>query len=107
MKRAYWVLIFVALLGASLALTGCSSRQTDDGKVDIQLAPPSVLPAHIQQAPTTVKEAYQFAVANQDLVSQFPCYCGCGSMGHESNLSCYVQQVQPDGGIIFDDHAFG
>jgi hypothetical protein len=54
-----------------------------------------------------VREAYQFAVANPDLMKQIPCYCGCGAMGHTSNYACYVKGVKPDGSVDFDDHALG
>ena len=28
-------------------------------------------------------------------------------MGHRSNLDCYVKQVNADGSIVFDEHAYG
>lgn len=28
-------------------------------------------------------------------------------MGHTSNLSCYIQDIAPDGAITFDNHANG
>ena len=66
-----------------------------------------MLPAEMQSAPTTVRESYQFAVANPDALKNVPCYCGCGAMGHTSNYSCYVKQVQNDGKVVFDSHALG
>jgi hypothetical protein len=87
-------------------LTACGAEDRGAGP-KLELAPVSVLPDRIRQAPPTVQEAYRFAVANQELVSQFPCYCGCVDAGHKSNLDCYIQEVQPDGSIIFDEHAFG
>ncbi len=49
-------------------------------------------------------EGYRFAVANQALVSQIPCYCGCanlsGGQSHKSLKNCYLKD---DG--AFDDHA--
>jgi hypothetical protein len=71
------------------------------------MAPESALPASVSRAPAQVKEAYRFAIANPELLSSFPCYCGCGAAGHTSNLQCYVKQVRPDGSIEFDNHAFG
>lgn len=61
----------------------------------------------MQNAPTRVREAYQFAVANPDALTNVPCYCGCGAMGHTSNYSCYVNEAKADGAIVFDDHALG
>ena len=99
------ILGFVLFLGTAVLLAGCESAQT--GEREIVLAPLSEMPADIQGAPTTVQEAYRFAVANPEVVSQFPCYCGCSEVGHMSNLDCYVQKTQADGTILFDNHAFG
>lgn len=74
---------------------------------DVELAPVSQLSAKVRSAPPIVQEAYRFAVANPEILSQYPCYCGCGNMGHESNLDCFVQEFKEDGSIVFDDHAFG
>ena len=60
----------------------------------------------VQQAPPTVQEAYRFAVANPEVTSQIPCYCGCGAMGHTSNYTCFVADDR-DGQITFDNHALG
>ena len=65
------------------------------------------MPAEVKTAPTTVQQAYQFAVANPDVMKQIPCYCGCGKMGHTSNYSCYVQSVDDKGAVTFDTHALG
>jgi len=96
--------ISIAVLGLALGIAAaCSGKD----KVEVALAPESVLPAGLQSAPSMVREAYRFAVANQDVLSTVACYCGCGAMGHHSNLDCYVQAAQPDGRITFDDHAVG
>jgi hypothetical protein len=100
-------LVKLFVFGAlAVGMTACGGGEQASGG-DLELAPVSVLPDRIRQAPPTVQEAYRFTVANQELVSQFPCYCGCVDAGHQSNLDCYIQDVQPDGSIIFDEHAFG
>ncbi len=101
MKR--WFLPMVLL--TALALSACSPASPPGAKVN--LAPISQLPTSAQKAPTRVREAYQFAVANPDLMKQIPCYCGCGAMGHTSNYACYVKDAKPDGSMVFDDHALG
>src|SRR5574341_130854 len=65
------------------------------------------LPAQVQSAPASVRTAYQFAAANPDVMQNIPCYCGCGSIGHTSNYSCYVSHAGPQGGLSFDNHALG
>ena len=61
----------------------------------------------MQDAPSTVRTAYQFAVANPDALENVPCYCGCGAIGHKSNLACYIKEFGSDGQPVFDDHAMG
>lgn len=73
----------------------------------VKLAPASALPREMQAAPAAVRTAYQFAVANPDALANVPCYCGCGAIGHKSNLACYVKEFGADGKPVFDDHALG
>lgn len=71
------------------------------------MAPMSGMPADVKSAPVTVKQAYQFAAANPDVLKKIPCYCGCGREGHTSNYSCYVKSVDAQGAITYDSHALG
>jgi hypothetical protein len=96
-RRRLITLIAVSAMLAT-ALPACSSQHT----TDLQMAPLEQMPAQVQSAPLTVQQAYQFASANPDLMQHIPCYCGCGSIGHTSNYSCYFDQ---DGN--FDSHALG
>jgi hypothetical protein len=102
-KRASLVLIVLLLGSGGLSACGASSTATH-----VNMAPASSLPQEMQLAPATVREAYQFAVANPDALSSVPCYCGCGSIGHTSNLSCFVKKFDGNGkAIAFDNHALG
>jgi hypothetical protein len=85
------------------ALPGCSRPRSGP----VALMPEDQLPEQVQSASAVVKEAYQFAAANPDVMKAIPCYCGCGSIGHTSNYSCYVAGEGPDGGLEFDNHAMG
>jgi hypothetical protein len=70
--------------------------------------PVSALPQEVQAAPASVRAAYQFAVTNPDALKNVPCYCGCGSIGHTSNLSCYIREFNKDGMVAaYDSHALG
>ena len=96
----------IAFAGALIfivSLSGCASSSQHA----YTLAPASELPAFVHDAPVSVQEAYQFAIANPHELENYPCYCGCGAMGHTSNLSCYIQDVGTDGAIVFDNHAAG
>jgi hypothetical protein len=65
------------------------------------LAPESVLPPNLRNAPPNVREAYRFAINNRELLRQIPCYCGCGDQ-HQSNAECYIREVRADGRIEYD-----
>jgi hypothetical protein len=100
--------ILILMLLSSSVLTACSGNSasaTNEG--DLAMAPMAGMPAEVKSAPTTVQQAYQFAVANPAVLKQIPCYCGCGKMGHTSNYSCYVQSVDEKGVVTFDNHALG
>lgn len=103
--------VFLLIVALTLILSACgnaTSPPSPSGGGEPKLAPESVLPDYIRDnAPPQVKEAYRFAVANPDVLKQYPCYCGCGSVGHMSNLDCYIKEVRSGGAVVFDDHAFG
>ena len=86
----------------SLLVAACSaqSQAYDMASID-------EMPSEVKAAPDIVSEAYRFAVANPDVLTQLPCYCGCGSMGHTTNYSCYVAGENTDGSLSFDNHALG
>jgi uncharacterized protein with PCYCGC motif len=100
--RKFSVLIAIlAVLAASpSACTGAPSN-------DLHMLPLDEMPADVQASPAVVQQAYQFAAANPDLMKQIPCYCGCGNIGHTSNFSCYVSDVDGQGEIAFESHALG
>ena len=50
------------------------------------------------------EEAYRFAMDHANTLKWLPCYCGCGAMGHASNLDCYFEP-RGDGSISFEKHA--
>lgn len=102
--RPLWLLpVLLALL--SLALAGCGTAQ-ETGQRQLELAPVSQLPKEVAAAPPVVREAYQFALANPDVLKFIPCYCGCGA-DHGSVKDCFVREVYPDGSAVFDDMGLG
>ena len=51
------------------------------------------------------KNPIVFAMANPDILKQYPCYCGCQEvLAHMHNLDCYIKQFYPDGSIEVDPH---
>lgn len=107
-RRILFAVLILTFLFTSAALSACAtSAGPEPAEGALAMAPMENMPAEVKSAPTTVQQAYQFAVANPDILKQIPCYCGCGKMGHTSNYSCYVQGVDEKGNIIFDTHALG
>jgi hypothetical protein len=101
-RQKLTILFFLAGLPL-IVLLGCSRRPSGD----LHMATLDQMPAEVQAAPTVVRQAYRFAVANPDLTRRIPCYCGCGPVGHKSNYSCYVSRVDDEGRITYDTHALG
>ena len=88
------------LVLGTIAAGGC--RGFEAAEHSYKLAPENILPADIAKAPTEVREAYRFAIANRDALKYIPCYCGCGADGHTSNASCYVKDSSTDDKPVFD-----
>ena len=106
MNSRFTFLITLLLLALTIGISACANSGAA-AKQELTLAPESAIPDFVRDAPPQVKEAYRFAIANPDVLSAFPCYCGCGAMGHQNNLQCYIKEIGPDGSIEFENHAFG
>ena len=104
--RSFFVTLILVLVAASM-LSACSNTASTAGAGGLAMASMADMPAEVKSAPATVQQAYQFAVANPDVLEQIPCYCGCGKVGHTSNYACYVQSVDDQGVITYDTHALG
>ena len=102
-NKIFFLLIVITLV--STAVSACSTSSSS--KVDLAMASMDQMPMDVQSAPVAVQEAYQFNVANPDIMQDIPCYCGCGDIGHTSNYDCYVSNVDANGSITFDNHALG
>jgi hypothetical protein len=101
-------LLFLSIIVVLLSTTvfACTTQSSTED-VHLNMASMDLMPAEVHSAPVTVQEAYQFNVANPDIMEDIPCYCGCGKVGHKSNYDCYVSEVNSGGRITFDNHALG
>jgi hypothetical protein len=99
--------MLLLIMAFSTALASCSGAGKAEAGSDIAMAALSGMPEDIRRAPPVVREAYQFAVANPDVVQEIPCYCGCGAMGHTSSYNCYAEGTEAAGTLRFDRHALG
>jgi hypothetical protein len=82
-RKIFTLLSIVLVL--SVYLSGCSSKESSTQE-DLAMATLDGMPVEVKAAPVTVQQAYQFAVANPEIMKQIPCYCGCGAMGHASSM---------------------
>jgi hypothetical protein len=101
MRKSFLLFIILSIFAATGS--ACSSSK----EADLHMMPLDQMPTEVQMAPVVVQRAYQFASANPEIMKDIPCYCGCGNVGHTSNYSCYVSQVDEKGNITFEHHALG
>lgn len=117
----------ILLLSAGLMLSGCSGKsaqeqvaggqaaeaahehghQTQLSNGDIQEATSSIdeLPTFLKNQTSELQTIYALSAQVSDVLKYIPCYCGCGeSAGHESNLNCFIDEIQEDGTVVWDDH---
>lgn len=104
--RRFSLLFLVLMIVFSGLLTACGAKSSVEDH-DLAMVSMDEMPAEVKNAPVAVQQAYQFNVANPEVMTQLPCYCGCGSMGHASNYACYVSSVDADGKVNYDTHALG
>jgi hypothetical protein len=116
-KRHFNLLMVLILPVLLLVLAGCSSFNEGAmqrlaptpkaAQVELAMAPHSELPDFAQEAEPRVQDAYRFAMANPEVMTKIPCYCGCVNMGHENARDCFIKDIKPDGSMEFDNHASG
>lgn len=52
--------------------------------------------------------AYRFVGEHPEVARHVPCYCGCESVGHTGNESCFVKRRDTAGNVLeWDMHGFG
>ena len=106
-QNRFGLVLLAGLLAVGGLLAGCAGQSAGSETHVLAMASLHDMPMDVQQAPVSVQEAYQFAVANPEVLEEIPCYCGCGAMGHKSNYACYVAGVDEDGIVAYDPHALG
>jgi hypothetical protein len=86
-----FLLIVIAIVAA-----GCSSKK-ENVTLDKKHAP---LPDYVLNTSDKIQETYIMATNYPEVISQVPCYCGCGSDGHKSNLDCFIDQFGDDNAVV-------
>jgi hypothetical protein len=88
-------LVMTPLLGVLVLVGSACAGAAHQAREDLTLAPVSALPDFVRDGSSQVKEAYRFAIANPDVLSVIPCYCGCGAIGHKNTDELPCQGVEP------------
>jgi hypothetical protein len=73
---------------------GCGSEKQQEG--DLRF------PKEVREELPPVREAYEFAALHPEVLGQIPCYCGCVTYGHASDLDCFIDHIDPDGTVHID-----
>ncbi|MEK4357779.1 PCYCGC motif-containing (lipo)protein [Paenibacillus sp. FSL M7-1455] len=105
---------------SSMLLAGCGAKEAEpqdrhagahqivaaNGDLQEQTAGLDKLPTFLDPLDPMLKTAYSTAGEVKEILKSIPCYCGCGdSAGHQSNLNCFIKEVNPDdGSVVWDDH---
>lgn len=75
------------------------------GDIQEETAGANILPSFLDNQSENIRLVYQIAGQSTDILEWIPCYCGCGeSVGHKSNLNCFIQEKRENGTIVWDDH---
>ena len=110
-----WLLLICI---STLLIAGCSSKEdvheghdeghqahAPNGDLQEQTASSDILPSFLDKQTDEMKLVYQAAGKGHEILEWMPCYCGCGeSAGHTSNKNCFIEKVNEDGSIVWDDH---
>ncbi|HMM40399.1 MAG TPA: PCYCGC motif-containing (lipo)protein [Thermomicrobiales bacterium] len=99
---------FITVLLASAVVmlaAGAAPRQATAEIPALIPAAHRTLPAHIRAAGPMAEMAYQAAIDHPQVVESVPCLCGCiESLGHQSNLDCYIEQKEVGGVTVYSSH---
>jgi hypothetical protein len=89
-------LLFLCIVIA-IVTAGCSSKK-ENLSLDKKHEP---LPDYVLNTSDKIQETYIMATNYPEVISQVPCYCGCGvSDGHKSNLDCFIDQFGDDNAVV-------
>lgn len=103
---------WMALFAFTLLLTACGQKDKAEetthvvsGDLQEETASAEVLPSFLDGQSENIRLTYQVAGQAVDILKWMPCYCGCGeSVGHGSNLNCFIKEVKDNGAVVWDDH---
>ncbi|HYG60859.1 MAG TPA: PCYCGC motif-containing (lipo)protein [Symbiobacteriaceae bacterium] len=95
-------LVVVAVLGGMAFFSGKGTALPEGG-----IAGAGPLPDWLQNADPDIIADYAWAAEHHEELQYIPCYCGCGSVGHTSNATCYYRWDKNGKILGYDSHALG
>ncbi len=102
--RVAMVALLLAGVVTMLAAGGEPHRVAAEVPASIPAAH-GTLPSHVHDAGPMAMMAYQAAIDRPDVLASVPCLCGCiESLGHQSNLDCYIKRATAGGVTIYSSH---
>lgn len=104
------------VLASLLLLTACGKgaqglkvgeqEHLPNGDLREVTASADTLPSFLDDKPEDMRLVYEVAGRATDILEWMPCYCGCGeSADHGSNLNCFIDEIQDDGAVVWNDHS--
>lgn len=99
MKR--FISMFAIMIALMVIISGCGTS-----KANVTFNKKNQpLPDYVMNSSKMVKETYIMASNYPKVLSQVPCFCGCASDGHKSNLNCFIQQMDGNNAVTaWDPH---
>lgn len=106
-------LLIVALAGTAATAAACGADHASSPTSQAQPSMAAMDTAHAAawaarpdytHVSQRTEEAYLYAMEHPLVLDWMPCYCGCGGLGHGSNLDCYFEP-SAGGTIVFEEHA--
>lgn len=98
--------IGILLVAGILTTAAAGQHVVEPAEIPASLpAANGTLPAEVHHAGPMAEMAYQAAIDRPEIVSSVPCLCGCiESLGHASNLDCYIDRDTAGGVTIYSSH---
>lgn len=97
------------ILVVAAALVGLGSGATGTSKPGTVAEVPGAgpIPDWLKNADPDIIADYAWAAQHYEELQYIPCYCGCGSVGHTSNATCYFRYDKNGKILGWDAHALG
>jgi len=102
------IVAIVVVVGAILAFMDSNkAKQTGTILSSTEIPAAGPLPNWLTTADPSIVADYAWAAEHYEELRYIPCYCGCNSVGHTDNASCYYRWDKNGTILGYDAHALG